>query len=629
MCDGAQVICSGVHPDTKALYRWHGGTPGDDFKRADLALIDGHQAKRLLDDLVEMLIRDFGYIRKPPKTKPTPPAGAGQTRSGQRGDWAIDFSDHAACASLAMRLLKSGMSDATAVNFLRDNIEKLTNVDEERRARRLKEIPGMVSTARFKLDGNKPAPDPSDPPPARTRTVTVDDLRGYMPTATFIFMPAGELWPAKSVNARVPPVVVGINEKGEPIRVAASTWIMREQPCEQMVWAPKEPQIISDRLITKGGWIDHHGANVFNLYHPPTLKLGDPNKAGKWRDHIKLVYPNDAERIEKWLAQRVQNPHIKINHALVLGGPQGVGKDTLLEPVKRAVGPWNFQEVSPQQTLGRFNGFLPSVILRISEVRDMGEVNRFSFYEHLKAYTAAPPDTLRVDEKNLREYYVLNVVGIVMTTNNKMNGIFLPADDRRHYVAWTELKKEDFDLNYWIDLWSWYDQGGDAHVAAYLAATDLSDFNPKAPPPKTPAFWDIVDSGRVSEDAELADIIDALGGGLKDAKGNLRPPLAFAMSSVLETAIFLSGKDLDGYPRRDSFAAWLADRKHRRLIPHRFESCGYSPVRNAAVDDGLWKVGGKRQVIYARADLPVNDRRVAAELVIKKGAPVLSLPVRR
>jgi hypothetical protein len=33
---------------------------------------------------------------------------------------------------------------------------------------------------------------------------------------------------------------------------------------------------------------------------------------------------------------------------------QGVGKDSLLEPAKYGVGPWNFAEVSPQQVLGRF-----------------------------------------------------------------------------------------------------------------------------------------------------------------------------------------------------------------------------------------------------------------------------------
>src|SRR3954453_9484313 len=35
------------------------------------------------------------------------------------------------------------------------------------------------------------------------------------------------------------------------------------------------------------------------------------------------------------------------------------------------------------------------VILRISEARDLGEFDRFQFYDHMKSYTASPPDTLR------------------------------------------------------------------------------------------------------------------------------------------------------------------------------------------------------------------------------------------
>ena len=126
----------------------------------------------------------------------------------------------------------------------------------------------------------------------------------------------------------------------------------------------------------------------------------------------------------------------------MLGGNQGIGKDTVLEPVKQAVGPWNFFEVSPQHMLGRFNGFLKSVILRVNEARDLGDVNRFQFYDHMKAYTAAPPDVLRVDEKNLREHSVFNCVGVIITTNHKADGIFLPADDRRHFVAWSALSKD-------------------------------------------------------------------------------------------------------------------------------------------------------------------------------------------
>ena len=97
------------------------------------------------------------------------------------------------------------------------------------------------------------------------------------------------------------------------------------------------------------------------------------------------------------------------------------------------------------------------------------------------------------------------------TTNHKTDGIYLRADDRRHYVAWSDLTKEDFTADYCAELWLWYDNGGAQNVAAYLAAVDLSSFNPKAPPPKAEAFWAIIDTSRAPEDAELADVLDALG----------------------------------------------------------------------------------------------------------------------
>jgi hypothetical protein len=193
--------------------------------------------------------------------------------------------------------------------------------------------------------------------------------------------------------------------------------------------------------------------------------------------------------------------------------------------------------------LGRFNGFVKSVILRVNEARDLGDVNRFQFYDHLKAYTAAPPDVPRVDEKNLREYTVLNCCGVIITTNHKADGIYLPADDRRHYVAWSALTKDDFVPSYWRDLWGFYADGGNQHVAAYLAELDLGDFDPKAPPPKTAAFWDIVDASRAPEDAELADVLDGLGN-----------PEATTISTIIANA---SG----------DFGDWLSDRRNRRVIP--------------------------------------------------------------
>lgn len=408
-------------------------------------------------------------------------------------------------------------------------------------------------------------------------TVKVSDFFAYMPTHQYIYVPTRELWPAASVNARVP--MDGIK---------ASAWIDRYRAVDQMTWAPGLPVIVEDRLVSGGGWIARKGARVFNLYMPPIPVTGDPEKATPWLTHIRRVYPGDAEHIIRWLAHRVQKPGEKINHALLLGGKQGIGKDTILVPVSRAIGPWNLADVSPSQLTGRFTGFLKSVILRVSEGRDLGDVDRYSFYEHLKIFTAAPPDVIRVDEKYIREHAVFNTTSVIITTNHKTGGMYLPSDDRRHYVAWSALSKEDFTTSYWNKLWEWYQDEGLEHVGSYLASIDISQFDAKAPPPKTRAFWDIVDANRAPEESELADVLDTLGN-----------PKVLTLADLVSRA-----------PK--AFREWLQDRRNRRQIPHKLEGAGYGPVRNETAADGLWKIDGRRQALYARKELSTAERLSAA-----------------
>ena len=411
--------------------------------------------------------------------------------------------------------------------------------------------------------------------------VTIEDFVAYMPQHVYIFTPCREVWPAASINARI----------GKVKQTAASTWLDQNKPVEQMTWAPGYPMLIRDRLVVSGGWIEREGVTCFNLYRPPRIQLGDASKASPWLDHIHKIYPDDADHIIKYLAHRVQRPGEKINHALVLGGGQGIGKDTLLEPVKHAVGPWNFQDIIPSQLLGRFNSFAKATVLRINEAHDQGDAerfNRFNLYERIKLYSANPPDVLRVDEKYLKEYYVFNCLGLIITTNHKTDGIYLPADDRRHYVAWSNHTKEQFTPNNWNTLWDWYYNGGFEHVAAYLAELHISSFDFKAPPPKTPAFWDIVNAGTPQEDGELADVIEALG-----------TPNVVTIKQLTAAAT-------------GSTAEWLMDRKNRRAFPHKLERCGYVAVKNPERDDGLWKLNGQRQVVYAKANLSNSEAVRAA-----------------
>jgi hypothetical protein len=414
--------------------------------------------------------------------------------------------------------------------------------------------------------------------------VSLDDFYAYMPTHQYMFSPTRDMWPASSVNSRIPPIEIGDKKP-----IPAAEWLDQNKPIVQMTWAPGLPMIIEGRLIADGGWIHRDGVSCFNLYRPPVIINGNAKDVGPWLDHIRKVYDEDANHIINWLAHRVQRPQEKINHALFLGGEQGIGKDTLLEPVKYAVGHWNFIEAGPQQMLGRFNSFVKSVILRVSEARDLGDTDRFKFYDHMKAYITAPPDVHRVDEKHLREHNVMNVMGVIITSNHKTDGIYLPADDRRHYVAWSNLTKDDFPADYWNKIYGWYRNGGNANVAAYLANLDISSFDPKAPPPKTPTFWQIVDANQASENAELADAIDAMGN-----------PDAFTLTELKMSA------------KSQELVEWLGDRKNRRSTPHRLEDCGYAPIRNDTAKSGLWIINGIRQVVYAKKISPLRDQLAAA-----------------
>jgi hypothetical protein len=423
---------------------------------------------------------------------------------------------------------------------------------------------------------------------------TVEDFYGYSPQHLYIYGPTGELWPGASVNASIAPLRVG----GQ--RMKASDYLDKYRAVQQMTWCPGAPRVVKDRLVSEGGWREHAGANVYNLYRPPQIKLGDPTRVGPWIDHVRLICPAEAEHLVRCLAHRVQRPHEKINHGIVLGGGQGGGKDTALEPVKHAIGPWNWAEVSPTQLLGRFNPFAKSIVCRVSEARDLGESNRYAFYEHTKALMAAPPDVTRVDEKFIREYSVFNVTLVIITTNHKAGGIYLPPDDRRHFVAWSSLTKDDFTAEYWNSLWRWYAQGGIEHVAAYLATLDLSGFDPKAPPPKTAAWHDIVDANRAPEDAELADVIDQLG-----------RPQVLTLDQLAQCA---NGQYADLY-------GWLQDRRNRRQVPHRLESAGYSPVRNPTAKDGYFIISGARQAVYGRRELSDRERIAAAIELARRAKP--------
>ena len=109
----------------------------------------------------------------------------------------------------------------------------------------------------------------------------------------------------------------------------------------------------------------------------------------------------------------------------------------------------------------------------------------------------SPPDVLRVDEKFVAAYYVPNIVGLVITTNHENDGIYLPSDDRRFYVAWSNSTKEEFvRISSKVYGIGWSTRAARAMSPPIWRNATCRNSTRRARPIHTPAFFDIVDAGQ-------------------------------------------------------------------------------------------------------------------------------------
>ena len=136
---------------------------------------------------------------------------------------------------------------------------------------------------------------------ANSNGVSLDDFYAYMPMHVYIFIPTRALWPASSVNARIPPIKVGADRE-----IKASTWIDQNRPVEQMTWAPGLPEIIEDRLLYEGGWLDQPGLRCFNQYLAPAILPINTRRDDHSLDHVRLVFSQEVENLVSSCSTRVQ-----------------------------------------------------------------------------------------------------------------------------------------------------------------------------------------------------------------------------------------------------------------------------------------------------------------------------------
>jgi len=172
--DGQQVVVAGMHPGTGRPYRWHGGELWQ-TARGELPYIREAEARALVDEIVDMLCRDFGYRRaaERPKKKEQ---GNGHDRAGGAEDWQFLFDNvregralHDSLRDLAAKLVKSGTSGGAAVNQLRALMEGSPAPHDARWQERYNDIPRLVEGAEERFR------EPPEPEPAPITPGTIDE----------------------------------------------------------------------------------------------------------------------------------------------------------------------------------------------------------------------------------------------------------------------------------------------------------------------------------------------------------------------------------------------------------------------------------------------------------------------
>lgn len=227
-----------------------------------------------------------------------------------------------------------------------------------------------------------------------------------------------------------------------------------------------------------------------NIWREPARKRGIPDRVEDtdvqpWLDLAAFVAPIEAERehMFDWMACTVQRQNTKLNQALVLGSRnEGIGKDSLLEPLRAMIGRQYVKEIGPHHLTGAFNPWAVGAKLVI--VQEMHNFERRETMNRLKPYVAAPPEALPINLKNRQEFYVPNLMSMVFFTNED-DALSLSKGDRRYFVIWNDC--EPREAAYYEQLWAWLNAGGSEKVMRWLLQRDIAKFDPKARAPMTEA----------------------------------------------------------------------------------------------------------------------------------------------
>lgn len=202
-------------------------------------------------------------------------------------------------------------------------------------------------------------------------------------------------------------------------------------------------------------------------------------EASTFFSHMEHLVPDKVvrEHFYDYFAFMIQHPGEKVHYAILLMGPQGVGKSYLVEVLRELMGRINVKEIEGEQLASDFNPWMADAqILAIEEVMAGG---RREITNRLKPMITSR--TVQINDKNTKLIEIPNRVNLILFSNFE-DPLSLDDDDRRFLVYKTPLEKQS--EAYYTNLFDTIPLEGPA-IKSFFQNRDLTGFNAKGRAPMT------------------------------------------------------------------------------------------------------------------------------------------------
>lgn len=178
-----------------------------------------------------------------------------------------------------------------------------------------------------------------------------------------------------------------------------------------------------------------------------------------------------------YLAHLVQRPFEKPGVALVLRGPKGAGKDTLVDYLACIIGQNYVRQVAhPDHVTGKFNAHLETaIVLNLQEGFWAGSHKQESTLKHLITSPQVEIERKGVDLAAKPSYF-----RVIITAN--ADWVVPASSDERRYAVYSVSGARCGDKAYFDSLRGEMESEGPSALLHHLGAYDLSAFDVRRPP---------------------------------------------------------------------------------------------------------------------------------------------------